>query len=144
MKHLTLGFSQLLNKDSSLFPSLYLNRGYFTALSWRLFFHTCFWTSMFGSTFFTEYVFIPFVHFPGPPPFPLNHRKCGSLGHAPCITISCLTAIWRPSSRYPVVVVYDWVALVEQEGKAARAFALILFLTLAFCSSLFQLPLIMI
>lgn len=66
--------------------------------------------------------------FPGPPPFPLNHRKCGSLGHAPCITISCLTAIWRHSSRYPLVVVYDRAVPVEQEGKAARAFALVLFL----------------
>ena len=67
---------------------------------------------MIGSAVFTEFgVFVPFVHhFPGPPPFPLNHRKCGSLGLAPHITISCLTAIWRPSSRYPVVmvvVVYD-------------------------------------
>lgn len=48
---------------------------------------------------------IPFVlRFLGPPPFPLNLRKCGSLDRAPSITIRCLTAIWRPSSRYPHVV----------------------------------------
>lgn len=37
---------------------------------------------------------------PGPPLFPLNPRECGSLDLAPFLTVSCLTAIWRPSSRY--------------------------------------------
>lgn len=36
----------------------------------------------------------------GPPLFPLNPRECGSLDLAPFLTVSCLTAIWRPSSRY--------------------------------------------
>ncbi|KAF3856384.1 hypothetical protein F7725_017107 [Dissostichus mawsoni] len=39
------------------------------------------------------------VELQGRPHFPLNHRNCGSLGHALRITISCLTAIWRPSLR---------------------------------------------
>ncbi|KAG5835759.1 hypothetical protein ANANG_G00247420 [Anguilla anguilla] len=34
-----------------------------------------------------------------PPTLPLSHRKCGKLGLAPCMPISSLTAIWRPSSR---------------------------------------------
>lgn len=37
---------------------------------------------------------------PGPPLFPLNPRECGSVDLAPYLTVSCLTAIWRPSSRY--------------------------------------------
>ena len=37
---------------------------------------------------------------PGPPLFPLNPRECGSLDLAPFLTVSCLTAIWRPSFRY--------------------------------------------
>ncbi|XP_044024175.1 SLIT-ROBO Rho GTPase-activating protein 3-like isoform X3 [Siniperca chuatsi] len=34
-----------------------------------------------------------------PPLFPLNPRECGSLDLAPFLTVSCLTAIWRPSFR---------------------------------------------
>lgn len=99
-----------------------------------LVFHACVWTTTGSLVSQNVNIFVPFVHhFPGPPPFPLNHRKCGSLGHAPCITISCLMAIWSPSSRYPLVV-YDWAAPVEKEGKTA--FALILFLTLPFSSFL--------
>lgn len=42
------------------------------------------------------------------------------------------------------LVVYVWAAPVEQEGKAAKAFALILFFPLAFRSTPFQLPVIVI
>ncbi|KAI4892734.1 hypothetical protein NFI96_032294, partial [Prochilodus magdalenae] len=48
---------------------------------------------------FVCFVFPCCLHSPDLPPFPLNHRNCGSPGHAPSIIISCLMEIWSPSLR---------------------------------------------
>lgn len=37
---------------------------------------------------------------PGPPHCPLSPREWEGVDLAPFLTVSCLTAIWRPSSRY--------------------------------------------
>lgn len=42
------------------------------------------------------------LHSSDPQPSPRNHRNCGNRGLVPSITISCLTAIWRVSLRYPL------------------------------------------
>lgn len=74
---------------------------------------------------------------PGLPPSPLNPREWGSIDRAPFLTVSCLTATWRPSSRYGLLC-----ALCLCVGSAAVVFFKGLFLSLikrlaTMCTDLF-------